>query len=474
MRRSETALALALAALGLAACDDGIDIIGECTVGDVRRVTDVPLEPSVGLLDGRVFVSLSAEVPAEDLTVRRSEHYGLWLDEELEAASELLWLGSGLHSASRALWLRHEGALVAHIWSRPEPPPPWSEETISLWTVTLPPEAQAAARPIHLEVPPPVEGDPSIRAFGMGVLFQPAEEQLFPAAATASDVVGTLVAAPLACGERYGNYDRLHLFSLEQTTAFPVLWGDAACEGELYDFSMAVATPWLYAGGDGRLSVLFRAGAADDGHVRLLRLNDDLTIRDGPRVVGGVDLSSSGIDGFQPRAVAVPGGRVLFLERISGGNDCHVLRIMNEDGECAEDAPWQLPCYGDGGRYGDRDLITGYLELVSVPGGAVVVWGQHTNPHELRVHAGIDYREGIYATLLTPEGRRGSAIVEVTDPGATALPFAPRPGILGPYPVKPIPSAASEGDDLVVAWPDRREHAPGVYLRRLTCTVLRD
>ncbi len=456
--------AAVLVALALSAgCDDGVDIIGECTLEDVRRVTEEPALPSVGLLDGRVFVSVAAEVPAEDPTVRRSEWEGLWLDGDLEPASERLWLGSGLIGAVRTRWLRHGDALVAHIWSRPDPPPPWSEDRISLWTVTPPPRATAEALPIRIEVPPP-DDDPAIGALSLGFLHHPDGELVFPAAEAAGTVVGAVAAIPPACNERLASNLRLHAFALNRTDAFPVTWAE-----QCGDRDLIIEAPWLFSNADGGLSMLYRAGS--DGPLRLLRLDEDLSIRDGPRRVGGTHVTTTD-DGFQPRAVAVPGGKVLFFERISSNNCCHVLRIMNADGTCAEDAPWQLPCMRDGPFRGcGRDIITGYLELVRVPGGAVVVWGEHTNPHELWVTADIDYREGIYAALLTPEGRRGSAVVEITDEEATFLDPVPRTETLGPYPVKPRPSVAAEGDSLVVAWPDRRADAPGVYVRRLTCTV---
>ncbi len=466
MRRSDIAPILVVAAVACAGCDDEVDIIGECTLGEMKRVTEEPLLPSVGLLDGRVLLSVSYDVPAEYLTLRRSEWQGLWLDQELEPASEPLWLGSGLIGAARARWLRHDGALVAHTWSRPEPPPPWSEDTISLWTVTPPPDARAEALPIEIDIPPAPEDNPGVNGLGLGVLHQPGAETALPGAASPAGVAGVVAAIPPECGERLATYYRLHWFSGMQPQAEPIQWGDDRCE--LYDYDRAVESPWLFEGLDGRPSILFRGGA--DGRVHLLRLNEDFTIRDGPRRVGGTHVTTTD-DGFQPRAVSVPGGRVLFFERISGGNDCHMLRIMNADGTCVEDTPWQLPCMSVGRYRADRPIVTGYLELVAVPGGAVVVWGEHTNPGSLRITSDIDYREGIYAALLTPEGRRGSAIVEITDDAATFLEPVPRTEILGPFPVKPRPSVAVEDDALVVAWPDRREHAPGVYVRKLTCTV---
>jgi len=461
--------ALVVVAGLLVGCGSDVDIIGECTVGEAARVTDEPHLPSVGLLDGRVFVSIAYDIPSGDPTVARSEWEGFWLDERLAPTGERLWLGSGLISAVRTRWLAGDDALHAHIWTRPEPPEPWSEGTVSLWRVTPPPSASAESIPVGIEIPPPPDDNPAINGFGLGgFYFPPGAEIVFPAVATPRGAAGMIVAIPPECMERLANYYRLHWFSTSQPSATAIRWGADGCE--LHDSDRQVSAPWLFRDREGHPSVLFRAGAADDGRVRLLRLNDDFTIRDGPRVVGGTTVTTTD-DGYQPRAVAVPGGSVLFFERISGGNRCHTLRIMNADGTCAEDAPWQLPCMKDGPYRSDRDIVTSYLELVAVPGGAVAVWGEHTNPRSVRITSDIPYREGIYAALLTPEGQRGSSVVEVTDEAATFLEPIPRTETTGPSEVRPVPSVAVEGDELVVAWPDRRVDAPGVYVRRLTCTV---
>ncbi len=56
-------------------------------------------------------------------------------------------------------------------------------------------------------------------------------------------------------------------------------------------------------------------------------------------------------------------------------------------------------------------------------------------------------------------------------PMATALADVPRTDTQGPWPADFELMAASEGEDVVVVWDDARASAPGVYARRLRCTV---
>lgn len=202
----------------------------------------------------------------------------------------------------------------------------------------------------------------------------------------------------------------------------------------------------------------------DWGRLYYTRLDVSLQPLADPVIVDRVEQVDG--PGFQPRAVAVPGGRVLFLAlRVIDGsngdaNYCFALRVMNEDGSRPHDAPWQLPCLDP-----SQPWKTWSMDLMPVPGGAVLVWTQRSKTGY--VQPGDDYEEGIYAVLLTPEGKRGSEVIEVTDADATALPDFVEPATLD-WTI----GSAGEGNDFAVAWsPDTRPSAPGMYVRRFRCQV---
>ena len=92
--------------------------------------------------------------------------------------------------------------------------------------------------------------------------------------------------------------------------------------------------------------------------------------------------------------------------------------------------------------------------------------------HAWNTHVTADtpWEEGIYLTLLTPEGRRGSPIVEVTPPESTMLgPIPPRTADDGPFPGDYLVQMAQDGDETVIAWFDRRADAPGMWAARYRC-----
>lgn len=177
-----------------------------------------------------------------------------------------------------------------------------------------------------------------------------------------------------------------------------------------------------------------------------------------PRRVGRTPARRHGV-GFYPSATVVS-GRLIFTERSSrDGNTCHLLRVADEDGSDAHDAPWQLPCFRAGS---ESDLITTEPLLATVGDRAILVWDQRTGPERIESVAALsEYDEGIFAVVLTPDGLRGSEIVRVTreDSSVTA---SDRPGSF-------LPSIAVEGDSVVVTWADvRPELAMHVRFLHLT------
>ena len=144
-----------------------------------------------------------------------------------------------------------------------------------------------------------------------------------------------------------------------------------------------------------------------------------------------------------------------------------MLTVMTRDGSDSERAPWQPPCVATTG-YTEGEARTAWVELVEVPGGAVFIW-------EEAPYVGLSltdtdtWYEHINAVLITPEGKRGSAIVTVTAPESTAV-----VGTIGPSGAISshfVGHADSDGNHVAVAWTDLRADAPGLYARHLRCVV---
>ncbi|MCZ7687312.1 MAG: hypothetical protein M5U28_54675 [Sandaracinaceae bacterium] len=205
----------------------------------------------------------------------------------------------------------------------------------------------------------------------------------------------------------------------------------------------------------------------DDGLVHFARLTEEGALASQPIAVGGLPPHSSVDGGNQPRAVAFD-GRVLFTERRGSENTCHAIRVMDDDGTGAHDAPFQLPCYPwTEVQWTAERPITASVELVQVPGGALLVWTEHNHVPSGYITRDVPWSEGIYAVLLDRDGRRGSEVQRVSDAEATALRPTPRTEDFGPVVRELSIAAAAEDDHVAVAWYDRRSGAEGIYVRRL-------
>jgi len=425
-------------------------IIGECEVASeaVRALPadgaePVPAAPSIGLLDGRTFLSWSILTPE-----RFTEQYGQWLDASLEEGSERFHIGTSRHGF-RSRWVELDGALVGQVWAFPDgrmPPTP-EQEQVHVWRVPLP----GGEMPEHV---------------GM---HSAGAQAWLPAVVRGGRVVGALTATWNGCP---GPAGPIRMFTFRPTflrlgptpPAMPVVWGEDPCDQ--LDPSLEATNAWLFALPEGQLGALIRLGDATDGRLRLIRIADDNSLDAGPTLVGGDHTNATVDGGYQPRAVVVPGDRILFTERRGDGeNHCHAVRVMHLDGSDAKDAPWQIPCLRG------ADTFTSAVELEAVPGGAVLVWNEHTDIRGWITEDVEHYEESIRAVLLTPEGQRGSEIVTVTPPESTVLEDLPRTELRGPVPREYHVATAAEEDRVGVTWRDRRTDAPGVYVRHLRCTV---
>ncbi|MFW6050121.1 MAG: hypothetical protein ACODAU_03035 [Myxococcota bacterium] len=254
--------------------------------------------------------------------------------------------------------------------------------------------------------------------------------------------------------EGVANFLRIHVGGTESKLRLdPVLVGDDPCD--LDENELTTANPYLFSLEDGGLGVVFYAGLfGGDDRLRFGRIGEDGQLLEAPVVVEGTGAGISG-GGFLPRGVATGDGRILFLDRRQQAGFCHALGVMRADGSGARDAPWQMPCMARPDKWMSRSV-----ELQPVPGGAVLVWAQRRR--DLGEGA-EDYEQRIFATLITPGGRRGSEIVQVTAPESTAG----IEGGVGDW----VVGAATDGERVVVTWLDRRPDAPGIYARSLRCGV---
>lgn len=462
----------AVGALLVAGCASDTHIIGRCELASGARavVADgerslTPVHQSVGRLGELTLVSW-AELQARDDEIFAT-FYARWLDDSLQRTAEDIRLGRSPRNYHRPQWVPVDGALQAQVWVDPEEqfPPILPEYAVHHCAIEPPPEA--AARCDRIQVPTSF-GD-GVSVFGIGGWGTSAGiEASIPTAVQDGQVWGAMAGIPAECGSYLINLQRLMVFREGDESASPVFWDRPRCDPS--DDTQETSNPYLVPLGERGMGVLLRVGFLGeppaDGQVKLLTLDENAEPI-GPPVDVGSDHDRTTVDGGnQPRGVAV-GGRLLFTERRGPENDCHALRVAKLDGSGAHDAPWQLPCIRRPGRW-----KTASHALLEVPGAAVLVWGERTRIDTLGVTADTDYEERIRAVLLTPEGKRGSEIVTVTDPAATVLSSYPRTEDDGPLPRDfPVAAGAGDGGEITVAWRDERAGAPGIYARRLRCRV---
>jgi len=451
--------ALCLAGMLAGCAEPDVRIIGRCEVvtGAVRVTGDeggwlVGPVPAVGMLDGLVLFEWTSHTGREYAPTVQ------WHDAELRPLGEPAVLGWGF--GMRTQWVRGEGALWGQAWVDPALRLDEVPDDEHVHVVELRPGDAPRLEPIALELADTI---PGISRFGISGNYVGGFGEYLPGVVTARGFRGALVGAPRRCGRIETNYWRLHLLGEDLDPAAPVLWGEEPCNG-LGEAELSASNPWLVDLGDGGVGVLVRLWSVDP-RVRYMRVSPSGEVLAEPRLVGGGIGSELGTS-FHPRAARAGAAAIVFAERRGGPGSCHALRVMGLDGAGARDAPWQLPC-----RRG-ASVATAWVELVGVPAGAVLVWGERTWTNSGLVTASTRYREGIYAVLLTAEGQRGSEVLEVTDEAATALADVPRTEDFGPFPEEFLMGAASEGEDVVVAWHDTRPGAPGVRARRLSCAAL--
>lgn len=466
LRIHELALAAALAACGgLVGCaQDSVRIVGQCEpLGPpVPIATDAVGAPSIGAVDGYVLVSWSVPGPIDPELGYATYFIQLaqWFDRDWEPASEVIELGSHLDSP-RTRWVAHEGALEGQVWADPELEDPTGfhdvyHNFVRWWRLSPPPGGAVERAPVSFDI----VSDPRFASIGLSKSGYPVGAGMLPVATAAGGTYGALNGIPSECGEPFNSFDLRLLVIRPSRDAVPIQWLGALCPEEGSGRQWA-HNPWLESTHDDGLFALFRIGRGSDGRTHYLELTDEAEPVGPPKRVGG-ELGSSDSPPFQPRTALVPQGRVLFTGNLAERETCHRLRVMRDDGGNAHNAPWQLPCMDD-------DRLTWEVELVEIPGGAVLVWSERSGPLSRLVEPDDDFSEAVHATILTSRGQRGSRVLEVTDDEATTLSPPDRRGKRGIGRFYPV--AASDGDEVAVVWMDRRSGTASVYARRLRCEI---
>jgi hypothetical protein len=349
-----------------------------------------------------------------------------------------------------------DGGLEASVWAAD----PFTDETRDTELVRHvrfdpPPEMSVAITAPELDIITPSDRGyvglyAGLATFSVGI------EGKLPAARVASSLASAFSAAPSACG--YEGIVRGNVIVGGEVV--PLAPTDAVCHSLI-----GTGLTWLFELDEATLGALFRVRPG--GRLHYVRLALDGSLLTAPVVVDGNHVLSPLEGGYQPRAVRV-GAHVLFTERRGDYNRCHAIRVMNLDGTGAGDAPWQLPCYGD--ERNSRDaLFVPSIELLAVPGGALLVYAERPYAISTFVTRDFPWTEAIHAVLLDGDGRRGSDVIEVTDEDATALDPIERTDDFGPIGRTFVFGAAvaPSGRHAVVAWYDQRIGGEGVYVREI-------
>ncbi len=434
----------------------------------------------MGLIDGDMLVSYVVGPSPDGLVTLRAQ----WFDEELQPVSEDFVLGAGLSSATPE-WAAHDGALWAQVWG---PPVGGVVSPIrrSVGIDRLSPRSTTVDRmSLGTELPVTREFDTEdLTPISIGASAASAgADGRAPAAVAGGGVVFALTGIPSVCPDAYSNFSRIIAF--DATRAEIDLSGTDPC---LLDGSIEAHDMRLVSLRDGGLGVFFRLGiSVGQGFLHYSRIDSDLRMVDTPpHRVDTTTVPWSIAGGFQPQAVALGSGTLLFTLRNpeSSTNECQDLRLVEPDGSSPRDAPYQMRCRPPAGslaRMQNGPYLSQWVVVEPLASGhAVMAYGERTNysppgtEYARRITASTPWEEGVFLHTIDDEGRRASEIVRVTDPESTAMVNAAQPRTRddGPFPGEFEVQAVTEGDDVIVVWSDNRLDVPGYYARRFRCTSL--
>jgi hypothetical protein len=423
--------------------------------------------PSVGIVDGHVLLEWPIVWPSDP--DRGARIFVQWLDATLAAEGDPISLGNA-PVGHRSRWVAVDGRLAAQVWSNGDDAvdPGRLYLSAAIWTLAPPGGSPPSRVPVPLPVAAPTVACLDCSPVTFGGIYSPGVQLLLTGADGRTEPAFAGTGIPTECMTHFANAMRNIVF--DTNSAFSIRWDDPCDDSAL---APTASNPWLFDLGGG-LGLLFRLGeGGDGGRLHFTRLDYDFVPTGPPILVelGGIPSMTDG--GYQPRAVAVGGRRILFAERVDEDiNRCQVLGLMSDEGAGSALAPWQMPCY-----FADRTWLTSSSELVELPNGrAVLAWSERTHfelGHEFaqRLTLSTEWEEGIHLAVIASDGYRASPIVRVTDDAATAVDWSSeaRTETLGPFPGDFLVSMASDGDEVVIVWTDRRQDAPGFYGRLFRC-----
>ncbi len=425
---------------------------------------------ALGTVDGHTLrISVRALSASETSDMEYSMQ---WFGQDFAPETGAVVLGTG-HPSSRSTLVRHGDSLEGQFYIDPtgDLPPRLAVDLAGIWRFTpgQPAEPTLIELPVsHDRYVPTWDPDPP----GISVAdLSSGNQGKMPIVVIGDQAIAGIEAIPESCGGYYANLRRNLLFTADKTQFF--LPTNDPCQ-ILPNDSMATNIQLVPVAGE--IGVLFRLGNPGDdaitlqpvgGHVHFMRVNTDLEVTLSPVLVANPRWGHPSLDsGYQPKAAVVTGDRILWNERHDlfnhTGNMCQRMHVMDADGSHVHDTPWQLPCDGNRDRY-----FTASSELGSLPSGdAIIAWGERNaygmlNAWGTTITSSTPWTEGIQLAMITPEGRRGSAIVSVTAPESTSLGPTPRTADRGPFPRDYLVYMAVDGDQVVIAWDDQRPDAPG-------------
>lgn len=464
-------------------CANDVELVGACVPdGEAVRVLESPRGVSIGVLDGRVLLAWS--VPTARTSVdgtREAELRAGWVIEDAVVGPMLI--GWTRDYGPRSLWVRHENELVTHAvitTSEVEPLSIWAEDAVAL--VHFSEDGSSRVEPVALTLGGSRPRPGSFCEWCSRISYGGSQMPAGPDAAL--PILGT-PAGPLGAVMGVPRGDFPHgCVTIDASNDEPMLFGAINATPYTRPRCAEPANEWPHTPAlvrrEAGAGLLYRVGdSIGQGVVHYMSVDDTGSIVVPPTTVGVSESFPSAASGYDlhgvPLGAPVEGeADVLYRELAHGSYPtqllCYRLRTFAADGLEPHDIPFQLACMS-------AARVTRSARLLELPAGhAALVWAERprvgAEGHD-QITTDTPWDEGIYLTMITPSGRRGSEIVRVTSDESTVMGSAldRRTESTGPYPGDLTVAATSEGDHVYIAWRDERVDAPGIYLRSYTCSV---
>ncbi|MGE0792162.1 MAG: hypothetical protein AB7S26_41200, partial [Sandaracinaceae bacterium] len=374
-------------------------LVSGCTTErDVRMVCEPDPEPvflgeslggnhQIGVVGDKMFVAQGAA----DFT-----WWGQWVERDTGApAGDVIYMG--LTPSARPVWVPDEDSLLGLLTTDLEALAREDADASTIYGAwrARPPGAERTT--ISFEYP-----SDCFSCRGGGEYFEGGQSTVRAAGRTYAVTTATL---PRCVGTRFDNGvytapQTLHLIDLAMTEARPVEWA-AECD-DTGTIQSDAELPWGVALSDGNIGIFFDVRAQMLPR-RYVVVTPDGQVVHGPVVVGATDREYVHRGNVLSGEAARVGRHVLFVEGGTVEVSCHSIRIIDEDGSNAHDAPWQLPCG-----------YTSFVRLQALGEYAAVTYSETfvTNPED---PTPSDHRFSATVTfvLLDEDGQLASEPVEV-------------------------------------------------------------